>query len=82
MADVTYFVALPFIPSEDGVAPGEPVECTNANAAIIRAEMLSRKSEYAGAIAFSRSGDPDVGEFKDAVMIRAFGVVPGDLSAL
>lgn len=82
MTDVTYFVALPFVPSEDGVAPGEPVECSSANAAVIKAEMLSRKSGHAGAVAFSRSGDPDVGEFKDAVMIRAFGVVPDDLSAL
>jgi len=28
MADnVTYFAALPFVPADDGVAPGEPVEC-------------------------------------------------------
>jgi len=25
--DITYYVALPFVPSEDGIAPGEPVEC-------------------------------------------------------
>jgi hypothetical protein len=28
MADnITYFVALPFMAADDGVAPGEPVEC-------------------------------------------------------
>ncbi len=82
MADVTYFVALPFVPSDDGVAPGEPVECASANAAVMRAEALSRKGGNAGAVAFSRSGDPDVGEFRDAVMIRTFGAVPSDLSTL
>jgi hypothetical protein len=27
MAEVTYFVALPFVASDDGVAAGEPAEC-------------------------------------------------------
>jgi len=38
MADITYFVALPFVAADDGVAPGEPVECLSARAAILRAE--------------------------------------------
>ena len=38
MADITYFVALPFVATDDGVAPGEPVECLAARAAILRAE--------------------------------------------
>jgi hypothetical protein len=82
MADLTYFVALPFVPSDDGAAPGEAVECTSANAAIMRAAALSRKEGHIGAVAFSRTGDPDAGEFGDAVVLRAFGDVPCDLSAL
>ena len=46
MAEVTYFVALPFIAAEDGVAPGEPTECFNPTAVIIRAEALSRKPSW------------------------------------
>lgn len=42
--DVTYYVALPFVLADDGVAAGEAVECLSANAAIMRAEALSRKS--------------------------------------
>jgi hypothetical protein len=42
MADVTYYVALPFVASDDGVAAGEPTECFNPNAAVMRAEALSR----------------------------------------
>jgi hypothetical protein len=48
----------------------------------MRAELFSRKDGMAGAIAFSRSGDPSSGEFADAVLLRAFGDVPTDLSAL
>jgi hypothetical protein len=80
--DVTYYVALPFVPSDDGIAPGEAVECPSANAAVMRAEALSRKPGHVGALAFSRSGDPATGEFGDAKLIRKFGDVPDDLSAL
>jgi hypothetical protein len=36
----------------------------------------------AGALAFSRTGDPATGEFEDAKVIRKFGDVPDDLSEL
>jgi hypothetical protein len=80
--DVTYYVALPFVLADDGVAAGEALECLSANAAVMRAEALSRKPGCAGAIAFSRSGDPATSEFGDAKLIRKFGDVPDDLSAL
>jgi hypothetical protein len=35
-----------------------------------------------GAVAFSRTGDPATGDFSDAKVIRKFGDVPDDLSAL
>jgi hypothetical protein len=82
MAEETYFVALPFIATDEGDAPGEPVECFNANAAVMRAEALSRKQGHVGAVAFSRTGDPATGVFSDAEVIRKFGDVPDDLSAL
>src|SRR2546422_11525835 len=40
MAEVTYFVALPFVAAEDGIAAGEPTECFNPNAAEMRAQAL------------------------------------------
>jgi hypothetical protein len=79
---VTYYVALPFIRTEDGTAPGEAQECQSESAAIRRAEGMSRDSANAGAVAFKRSGDPNVGEFSDAVVLRKFGEVPEDLSEL
>jgi hypothetical protein len=82
MTDVTYFVALPFVFSDDGVAAGEAAECLSANAAVMRAEALSRKPGHAGPVAFSRTGEPSSGDFSDATLIRKFGDVPEDLSAL
>jgi hypothetical protein len=82
MPEVTYYVALPFVSSDDGIAPGEAVECFNPSAAVMRAEALSRKEGYVGAVAFSRSGDPATGDFSDATVIRKFGHVPDDSSAL
>lgn len=75
--DVTYYVALPFVMADDGLAPGEAVECLSANAAI-----LSRKPGCVGAVAFSRTGDPSSGDFGDAKVMRKFGDVPDDLSTL
>ena len=54
---VTYYVALPFIRTEDGVAPGEAQECQSEGTAIRRAESMSRDPANAGAVAFKRAGD-------------------------
>ena len=82
MAEVTYYVALPFVASDDGVAAAEPTECLNPSAAAMCAEALSRKEGHIGAVAFGRTGDPATGDFSDAKVIRKFGDVPEDLSAL
>ena len=79
MSEVTYYVALPFVAADDGIAPAEPTECFNPNAAVMSAEALSRKP---GVVAFSRTGDPATGDFGDANIIRKFGDVPDDLSSL
>ena len=34
----------------------------------------------AGAVAFSRSGDLNLGEFDDAVILKTFGKVPEDFT--
>src|SRR6201991_1825502 len=79
MPEVTY-VALPFVAADDGVATGEPTECLNPVAVVMRAEALSRKTGHVGAVAFSRTGDPATGDFSDAKVIKKFGDVPDDLS--
>jgi hypothetical protein len=79
---VTYYVALPFVRTEEGVAPGEAQEMPNEGAAIRRAEAMSRDAANAGALAFKRSGDPNIGSFNDATILKSFGDVPKNLDEL
>jgi hypothetical protein len=79
---VAYYVALPFFRTEEGVAPGEAQEMPNEGAAIRRAEAMSRDAANAGALAFKRSGDPNVGSFADATILKSFGEVPANLDEL
>jgi hypothetical protein len=74
-----YYVALPFVHVDGGgVSPGQAVECHHERAAIRRAQALAINEGNAGAIAFSRRGSPDIGEFDDAVILRTFGEAPDD----
>ena len=77
--NVTYCVAMPFDLDDEGVlAPGEAKEIPTAVAAERQPQSLVRT--HAVAVAFSRSGDPSIGEFQDAVILAQFGDV--DLNAL
>jgi hypothetical protein len=81
MMAINYFVALPFVLADDGtIIAGGPIECASAGTAILRAEVLSRMEGNVGAVAFSRTGDSDIGIFEDAVVLRKFGEVPTDLT--
>jgi hypothetical protein len=75
----TYYVVVPFDQNAQGeLEPGKAREAINA----VLAERLARAlaHEHAGAIAFSRSGDPETGEFQEPVVLATFGYV--DLSAM
>ncbi len=45
-------------------------------------KIMSRSPGSIGAVAFSRTGDPMIGEFSDARLLQKFGNVPDDLSGL
>jgi len=79
---VTYYVALPFVDSEEGPQPGSAVECPTATDARMRAEAMSRKDGNVGAVAFSRAGDPSIGEFADAQVLGRYGLTPDDFAAI
>ena len=75
----TYYVVVAFDRNAEGdVRPGMAQEAISAGAAGRLARALA--AEHAGAIAFSRRGDPATGEFQDATILAQFGEV--DLSAL
>jgi hypothetical protein len=79
---ITYYVALPFLKADDGLVAGQAQECPSENAAIRRAEAMSRTAPHVGALAFKRSGDPNMGSFEDAIVLRSFGSVPENLDEL
>src|SRR6476620_2733950 len=85
---VTYYVAITFTVTDDGtVAPGEAIECPSAETAILRAEVLSRIRGNVGAVAFSRTGDPDVGvwalsDISASVCHSRVACQPSQMSAL
>jgi hypothetical protein len=56
--------------------PTKPVERLNGDAAIRRARAMALNEKDCGAVAFSRRGDPNVGEFDDAVILLVLGDVP------
>jgi hypothetical protein len=79
---LTYYVALPFVKSDDCIAAGQAMECQSEVQASMRAGAMSRDPANAGAIAFKRSGDPLMGDFSDAIIIKTFGEVPDKLDEL
>src|ERR1700685_1600590 len=79
---VIYYVALPFVRTEEGVAPGEAQELPNERAAIRRAESMSRDPINAGALAFKRSDEPNMRNFDDDTTLQSFGEVPQNLDDL
>jgi hypothetical protein len=75
----TYYVVVPFDQNAEGeLEPGKAREAISAVLAERLARALAR--EHAGAIAFSRSGDSESGDFQEPVVLATFGEV--DLSAM
>jgi hypothetical protein len=77
MGTVTYYVALAFKRSEEGgdIVAYDPKEARSPDQAIRMATSLARMEGHCGAIAFSRTGDPALGDFADAVILKTIGEV-------
>ena len=73
----------PVVAADDGVGPGEPVECLERERCDPpRGMPVAAERAVVGSIAFRRSGDLSFGTFEDAQVLKKFGDAPGDLSAL
>jgi hypothetical protein len=84
MATMTYYVVLAFRRSEDGgdIVACDPKEARSSDQAFRMAGSLAKMEGHCGAIAFSRTGDPALGDFEDAVILKTVGEVDiGLLSA-
>lgn len=79
MAQMSYFVVQPFeVGGRGQILRCPPVQAQNAG----HAERLAmRLAERGGAIAFSRTGDPQLGEFSDAEVLGCWGQVPDEALA-
>jgi hypothetical protein len=77
LGTMTYYVALAFKRSEENgdIVACEPKEARSADQAIRMAGSLAAAEGHCGAIAFSRTGDPALGEFEDAVILKTVGEV-------
>ncbi len=80
MPEVTYFAVLPFSCTEDGDFPAETeIEVRSADQArAVASSMLG--GEGKGAIAFSKTGDPQLGEWEDAVIPGRYVDAPDDVA--
>jgi hypothetical protein len=80
MPNITYDVVLAFVRNEEGegeLIAEAPAQMPRATAAPSRTRSLA--STKAGDIAFARTGDPDIGEFADAVVLFKAGEVPDNV---
>jgi hypothetical protein len=78
MATVTYHVALAFMRSSDDggeIVACDPKEARSSEQAIRLADSLAKRKGHCGALAFSRTGDPALGDFEDAVILKTVGEV-------
>ena len=74
---MTYHVVVAFDrDAKGGLTPGEAREVMSPLVAERRARALAL--EHAGALAFSRTGNPATGDFLDAVILAQFGEVDFD----
>jgi hypothetical protein len=78
MAAVTYYVAHAFKKAEDhggDIVACDPREARSSEQAIRMAASLAVEEGHCGAIAFSPTGDPALGDFEDALILKTVGEV-------
>jgi len=78
----TYYVALPFVRTGDGVAAGQGQECPNEPSPSGGQNPCRGIRANAGALAFKRTGDPNMGSFADATILKTFGDISENLDEL
>ncbi len=71
---VTWHAAMPIVRRDDGAILGdEAVKCPSPEAAVECARQMASLPHNIGAVAFTRSGYPDLGFYDDAEILRRFG---------
>jgi hypothetical protein len=78
MAEITYFVMVPFKDAGGDLVAEQGVQCPSEGSAKAQARSAVAKGAI-GAIAFKRSGDPGLGEYGEAILICKEGELPEDV---
>ena len=77
MSMQTYFVVQPYQETKRGALVALPaLSAMDADHAL---RLIAQQKRVAtGVVAFSRRGDPDTGDYEDAVVLSRWGRVPDD----
>ncbi len=68
----------PFEHTDDGeFTMLDPIEARSADSARFKARLLAERGK--GGVAFSRTGDPDLGDYREGELLVALGSLPGNL---
>jgi hypothetical protein len=70
----TFYVVQPFVKGRRGITAERPTQASSAGAAVRMAERLS--ATKLGVLAFAQTGDPEMGDFDEPVILASHGVVP------
>jgi hypothetical protein len=81
MANITYFVVVPFKQTQDGLVAEQGIQCPSERSAIAQARGAVAKGAI-GAVAFRRSGDPALGEYGEATLICKEGDLPDSVDEM
>ena len=76
MASVTIHVVQAFAQQDDGIVATEPKACPSAAAARALAARLAQT--HVGVIAWSRTGEPELGDWQPAVELVRSGTIPDE----
>jgi len=70
------------LPNDCSHRAEEAIDCPKAEIAILQTAILCQVTGKRRAIAFSRTGNPDIGKLEDAMVLRTFGELSVDLTML
>ncbi len=80
MSKQTYYVVLPVVAGKKGrPMEGVPVPAASGVAAIKLAQRVMASGRVLGVIAFSKTGDPETGDYEDAIILAVLGSVPPEV---
>jgi hypothetical protein len=79
MATTTIHIVQAFVEQDGGLLAAEPKACPSAGSALSLASRLATTN--IGVIAWSRTGDPELGDWEPAVVLARTGTIPEEFEA-